>query len=684
MRFDVAPEIYNVPITVKTGAQVTGDLNHDGIPDVIVGGIGGVQVLLGRKGGGLQLGKTISASDPVALALGDLNGDGNPDLITASYQANSISVLLGNGDGSFQPAVSYSLKGAQAVTVGDFNRDGSLDVAAVAFSGDIEVFPGNGAGALGQPIQSAAAPSVVSVYAGDFNHDGTLDLVTISQTRKVFSILLGNGDGTFGSEATYPSSLEAFALADVNGDGNLDIVGAGEIGQGSAETVSVFLGNGDGTVQPPLISSTSVHAYAIAAADFNGDGRMDVAVAGDLNYLHGSAQILLGNGDGTFTAGTPVGVPLDSLSISALDLNQDGKMDCVMGSSSLVVSAVYGTGDGSFAGPPTYGVAQSDYISAIAQADLNGDGLTDIVTVNTTLSNVSVLLGTPSGFQLSGTFSVREEPNSIAIADFNNDGIPDIVNNSTYTAGITLLLGRGDGTFEPEIAFDQEGGASALAAGDVNGDGNQDVVAGVYNLVEVFLGSGTGSFVVKSYLPVVGTPDELALVDFTGDGKLDLISFSYTNSYTYLSFARGNGDGTFTFLNTIRELSTYGGLFTVADMNGDGIPDIIVVFDGVLKVLLGNGAGGFSAAYSTNVPEYTSVAACDLNGDGIPDVAALTSDGVQLYLGVGGGILQLAQYGFSGGLYPSLILCGNYSGQGKPDLVTAVSSAVVLLTNKTR
>src|SRR5579862_1673314 len=237
-----------------------------------------------------------------SVALGDFNGDGKADLVVTNYPDSSVSVLLGNGDGTFQSKVDYSA-GPQpvSVAVGDFNGDGKVDLV-VANGNDgpsnVSVLLGNGDGtfqaAANYSVGSLLYPymSPASVAVGDFNGDGKADLATANQFGNV-SVLLGNGDGTFETAAHYPAGAGAVAVAvgDFNGDGKADLVTVNY----ADNSLSVLLGNGDGTFQASVNYTLATFPYvspdSVAVADFNGDGKADLAVA---NASAGSVSVLLG------------------------------------------------------------------------------------------------------------------------------------------------------------------------------------------------------------------------------------------------------------------------------------------------------------------------------------------------------------------------------------------------------
>jgi hypothetical protein len=357
---------------------------------------------------------------PLDVRVGDFNNDGRFDLVTANHLSNDVSVLLGNAGGTFQPArntltTPYPL----SLAVGDFNQDGKLDVATANdyYGGNkngVNVLLGQGDGTFVHAVPPAGFLWLSAIAVGDLNADGKLDLVTTAgDIDSYVTVMLGHGDGTFDSSSSGPYSgyFNSLALADFDGDGNTDVVTGG--------SAMIFRGNGDGTLQAP--TELGIVTSSLTVADFDADGKLDLAAANSPNL---GVSVLRGNGDSTFQPTQSFAAGADPYSISAADVNGDGVLDLVVTNRDAVggLTVLLGTGDGSF-GPPITTVTGADSIS-LAVADFNADGRPDAAV--TDYSKVSVLLN-------DGSWSPTDPP-TVSVRDLT------ITEGNTGTVGATFTV----------------------------------------------------------------------------------------------------------------------------------------------------------------------------------------------------------------------------------------------------
>ncbi len=305
----------------------------------------------------------------------------------------------------------------------------------------------------------------LKIVVADFNKDGKLDIAESDFLDYTISIFLGNGDGTLQARQIYPigsSGAYSIAVDDFNEDGNLDIV----FSSATATASGILFGNGDGTLQPPSAFTGIVTSYLVAA-DFNNDGHLDLAM---------NTSLLLGNGNGTFQA--PVKFSGDTIyGLDAADFNGDGKLDLVE-SRYLDVAIFLGNGDGTFVAGKNYYFDQDEGRGVLA-ADLNGDGIPDMAALSWNSAQyengiVTLLFGNGDGtFGKSSTYNIPTEyyP-SMATGDINGDGILDLFVNEGDGFVVNVLLGKGDGRYEQQIG--NPGGGVSFALGDFNQDGKLD------------------------------------------------------------------------------------------------------------------------------------------------------------------------------------------------------------------
>src|SRR5580658_2946218 len=608
----------------------------------------------------------------------DFNGDGKPDILNSDGTMN-----LGNGDGTFTLGTSLSGTSVPVLAVADFNGDGKPDVLEGG-TDTLLVLLGNGDGTFQAPISTTSNASFSVVAATDLNGDGKADVVGVFGSSLM--VYISNGNGSFASGVSYnlgatASGQTLLSFGDFNGDTNTDVVLSSGVNGGQE---IVLLGNGDGTFQTtPKTSVGFSYPQNAAVGDFNGDGKLDLAVS-NFEVCNGTCTIpattyvLLGNGDGTFQA--PATAFLGDGPLAAADLNGDGKLDLVLISDDT--GQIYlGNGDGTFSNTNNYGIAlnQSNRYGsgfpAISLADFTGNGNLDIAaggvfTDGDVAAAGGVLLGNGDGtFQGIQLAIAPTSPTAALVGAFENKGTLDVATLSSQS--LYIFSNNGSGVLSLIHTYPLQQAGNAVVTADFNGDGNLDLLA-VGNVptttnwgYSVLLGNGDGSFQTPVYYPQssVLDGDWVVVADFNNDQKPDFAVEAGDQSVAVLL---GNGDGTFASPIYYYDVGLTGPL-VVADFNGDGKLDIAAEGGGTTGILYGNGDGTFQAMiFPPSLNGFAAEFTADVNNDGKPD---LVSSSGQVALGNGDGTFTLISGPGSGlnGFSYGVGAVADLNGDGKLD-----------------
>ncbi|MFE2728710.1 FG-GAP-like repeat-containing protein [Kitasatospora sp. NPDC059327] len=417
-----------------------------------------------------------------AVAIGDLDHDGVPDLVTA-IRAEGLGVFLGTGGGGFGPVTKYPApKTASSVFLGsavirDVNGDGHQDVISQDSRGNVAlVWLGDGTGALGTGAKTQLNPTPgcdstgdnpcvarfpTDVAVGDFDEDGTPDLATSNANTNNVSVVTGNGDGTFAAATQFAlgagTGPQGLAAADLNGDGHLDLLTSNL----STGTLSVFLGDGSGGFGTPSSVPAGVTLPSKPKlADVNEDGKPDAVVVAP--GTPGRVAVLLGDGAGGFGTANVLSAGTNLSSASVADLNGDGHADLVVSSADSNEAVVLeGAGTGAFAGPLAFGLNGGRNPQATAVADLDGDGRPDIATANsngsaTYVNDASVLFNTTNRppTAANDAYSHIGADTALVVGApgvLGDDTDPD---GNTLTASVVTGPAHGTLTLAPDGSFD--------------------------------------------------------------------------------------------------------------------------------------------------------------------------------------------------------------------------------------
>ena len=634
--------------------------------------------------------------------------------------------------------------GVAAALTADYNKDGNPDIAVIQYDGTLNVLLGNGSGSLAAPVPysnpNVSSTEISQALVADMNHDGYPDIVAFDQGNNAILVYLNLKNGTFAApiatSVTYNyGSVAAIAIGDVNGDGIPDVVtlAANILGPTSSTvTVQSYLGTGNGNLTAPGTSLTQTISLpvqvefagnlAITLGDLNKDGKLDVAVEMFEYTSSNTGQIVAtvapGNGDGSFGAlnvTNPISQSftgpgffffMSSAGVQIVDLNNDSNPDVAIdvnatGSDGALIVAL-GDGNGGFTSTvQTPNVAGSQQI---VYADVNGDGIPDIVSSNGLLE---IWIGKGDGTftqQTNGDEYIVDggSGQSLALADFNGDGNVDVAQLGGDYKQLSLFFGNGKGSFNGAAALSSTTDAMPAPlyiqlndVADVQGKGytsalyvdssgaNPDVVTGVSD--------GKGNFTYVTGLSASAVPNlaylEPVQADFNGDGKQDLLIAGTDGS---LSVAISNGDGTFGTPQSLSlpALDCEVNYAAAADLNHDGFTDIVVAYPGDTAcggsgatpsgyfTILGKTGGAFATpVFTAYGSQLYAVTIADMNMDGIPDLllddAPFQNGGsfaVDQLLGNGDGTFAAGTTVKSDYLV-SQVIAGDYNQDGKPDLV---------------
>lgn len=611
-----------------------------------------------------------------AAVVGDFNGDGKLDAVSINSGGGELEfdVAFGNGDGTFESPVvqnvfSISQPTPYALAVGDFNDDSRLDVAVWSVSGsgntsEVVIFLGNGNGTFNYSNTYAAPnstdfnPGSNSLFVADFNGDGKLDLAALTPYNGVF-IFLGNGDGTFQTAVGYStvdpnhtnkSTAYGLAVGDLNGDGKLDIAVTETSG------MAVLLNNGNGTFGTATYYDSGIAPFesqmGIAIGDVNGDKKNDIVIT---DY-YGNVVLYLNQGSGAFAVKgviAKLGVSLPWL-VSIADINGDKKMDVVLTDFWGEIWTFDGKGNGAFTNGPVYPLQYWDQAPTNAiLADFNGDGALDIFKAGDHYWKGQVTLGRGDGtFQTNQAYGwgITGFGDNLVTADFNGDGFPDVAfswaHSTSYMPAFGVMLGSSHGalaapTYVTYLSSTCNSYPEWIATGDVNGDSKADIVATMYNYqntgcpineVAVFTGLGTGKFKAPVFYSTGASAQskDVFLADVNGDGHPDIVISNADGTISVL-LNKGNGTfGTATLIGSVAALSPYLNSLAIADFNGDGKLDIAAAsyypgsYNNNVYILLGKGDGTFQAPITVAAaPQYSytnALATGDFNKDGKTDL----------------------------------------------------------------
>ncbi len=575
---------------------------------------------------------------PLSVVSSDLNGDGNLDLAIANNDSNDVSVLLNSGFGTFAVGNSYS-----------------------------------------------AGNSPISVDSGDLDGDGDIDLVVGNgSSSQTVSVLLNNGDGSFLPEVAYNvnGSGPQATICDLDNDNDLDLA----VANFSTDDISILLNNGNGvfTLQGvfPLVNGPRLPM----PGDFDNDGDIDLAIA---NVQSNLISVMINNGDGTFMPQVAyvVGDGSSDVRVASLavgDIDGDGNVDLVAGvTNSNRISVFRNTGDGTFEDQVAYGELREG--DRVVLGDWDGDNDLDIAALDSSNGSVWFFMNDGGGAFDSNfnVFTFGESSSGPVVGDINGDGALDLIVANPLSDSVAVFQNSSLGcAFEAEVTYESDP-MGAVKLGDLDGDGQIDLVTLGIDSVLVWTNDGNGGLLAPSSYDTSGASGRLALGDLDGDSDLDLaVSNTFSDNVTILL---NNGDGTLSQPTTYKTGSRPGTI-AIGDLDGDGDLDVAVengLSDDV-SLLFNNGDGTFDDSQQVFLNaggSPRSLVIGDLDNDDDLDVAiAIDSDQISIRLNNGNGTFAAASFydvkQSDDDVSPTCVSIGDFDGDSDLDLALSLGGGI--------
>ena len=608
-----------------------GDIDLDGASDLIFSEEESDNVWFLRSPGDGTLAtpaRSEPGHDPIGTALADLDGDDKLDLVVAlsDEQGPEISVLRGDGSGAFSLWQTLPIPGdVEAVALADFDGDGLIDGAVSDPGRDaVQLLRGTADGPFalaGDKVETGGGAGPLAL--ADVDTDSRIDLLVANTSDNSVTVLRNLGDGGFAPPATFPSGgrgLNGIATGDLDGDGHLDVVGSHVRSQG----VDILLGRGDGTFGPPRGYVTESDPIALALVDFDRDGALDVVTANEgVGDQSPSITVIRGDGGGRFDAIEQLPGARSHAGVGVGDFDEDGRVDAVVGAPDDKALLLYRTpADDAPMVPST--IALDAAPVTLSVADLDGDSHRDVVVLKP--RGMSVLYGKGDAtFEIANT--ALDATAALVAVDFDRDGDLDLVlARAQAPLGILPLRNDGGRLLTPLSTVVGLGQITTLTSGDLDGDGFVDVVGNDVGVARLawFRGTAEGFAAVQS-VTIPSIAAAIVAADLDVNGSTDLAMALPLTRVT--ASILGDGTGSW-IIGPQNQFDGFPGSLAVRDLNGDGLPELIIddSLANATSIMLNRG----SASFRQQTPMRSAVRAgalttADFDGDGRYDVLAIGS-----------------------------------------------------------
>ena len=681
---------------------VVADFDLDGRLDFATAqwGSDDVSVVLAAPGGGyeppinLPDGKEFSD-----IGTGDFDLDGRPDLVATNRLDPWLRIY--DNDSGWTWCGAQGAIVAEALAVGDMDGDGRPDVVvADSWTSQAHVFLTDAGGCPTAPLSFSTGTKPMDVALADFDGDGALDVVTCNETSATLSLLRGTGAGGLlpATSLAVGSVPTALVAADLDQDGDADVA----VSSSAAKKLRLFLGDGAGGLVggASLIAPSGAKPTRLVATDLDGDGRTDLVAALTNTTSNGGFAVLRGTGGGAFaTAELNYSNIVNSGALAAADMDGDGRLDVLSDAGKDSVFIAPGDGAGGFPVPDGPVMPPGTFSSALG--DMDGDGIDDLVSSTAftfPAAVVSVQHGDGAGGWQPGVEQPATATGPLHLVDLNGDGALDLLGRSPGDA-LAAALGDGQGGLGPTTtSFSIT--VVHMAAADIDGDGLLDVIVDGEEptffgdpqfQVRVYRGDGTGAFVAYAFLltydlwdPFGGEPKPphgcVQAGDLDGDGDADVVFSSFQQSRVFLNTGGSLGAGTPIAAGNGYALG--GEALRLADFDGDGKLDLLTVNDSYVSVLHGTGTGSFGPAVNlAPIQKAALLEVADVDLDGHLDVIAGRSAGATITVlrNDGAGGAEARSYFSFGALR---LFVTDADSDGFPDVMTDAFGGNRLLINQ--